>query len=113
MKAKILYVEDDRAHQDLIRAYLGSHVELTVVSNKEEFDRLADSFSLIICDGQIVGWPNHFDEVVKKFSCEVVMFSSLGLSDLNAFVQKGARAVFQKNPDDTKKLVSFIKSLVN
>ena len=110
MKFTVLHIEDEMITRELMRCYLEQfNIEFITAASKEEFRLLDVTPNLIICDGHIADWDGHFEEVAKKFGCDImVVYSGFDQDVLDGFRKKGFNNVFQKNPMDTRRLIYYI-----
>jgi len=69
-------------------------------------------YDLIICDGEIPGWSNHFDEILDNTKgTPVIIYSAFGRRRMWEFLELGAHKVFSKGREDHALMVEYIKSL--
>ena len=117
---RILYVEDDLLSYGLIKAHMERFegIHLIWADNPAEVDSLRDlHFDLILCDGQITGWPNHLDAMWTLFpDVHKLIYSAANEETMFRFVTKYGRAdaapiVFSKTPQGTHYLVQTIAAL--
>lgn len=80
-------------------------------------DRLASAyppFDLIICDGEIPGWPRHFEDVLKASKgSPVIVYSAFARRRMWEFLELGAEKIFSKGREDHALMVEYIRGLAD
>lgn len=114
---KILNIEDDINSRELLKCVLVAKipgVDVVFAQDKSEAEKLKnEKWDLIICDGDIPSWSNHFDDVKKWFDSPIVMLSARNQCDLDIFLENGAHKTFQKNPGEFLSLIDYVKNLLD
>ena len=111
---KILNIEDDEHSIALLACMISAKVPGAVLkfadSRKEAEKFKGEKWDLIICDGDIPAWKNHFDDVKEWFDAPIVMLSGRAHCDLEVFLKKGALKAFQKIPIEFNNLIEYVKN---
>jgi CheY-like chemotaxis protein len=114
---KILNIEDDEHSIVLLHSFLAMRVpevKLKFAMNKADAERMRnEKWDLIVCDGDIRRWDNHFDDVKEWFDAPIIMLSARNRCDLEEFLQKGAVRAFQKIPREFYSLIDYVKNLLD
>jgi len=114
---KILHIEDDEHSAELLKCLVVAKIPgaiVKVTDDRSEAEKLKqEKWDLIVCDGDIPTWRNHFDDVNEWFSAPIVMLSARPHSDLEEFLQKGALKAFQKIPQEFNDLIEYIKNFLD
>lgn len=123
---KILHVEDDIDCNFLLTESLRRDKSAKVdwVSNSLSAQKalMSDSYDLVVCDGNIPGWDNHFEDVLKwakntpmciysaKSETE---FGSVRLPDGREEDLRNLFLIFSKASEGTHNLVKYIKQCIS